>query len=311
MLTEVPARDGFAHEAFVYDDAAALVRGAADFIRTGVETGEAVLVAVPGEKLGMLRDELADVRDRVDWMDSAQAGHNPARMIPFWRELLAPHAEAGRPLRAVAELAPTRSSAEDEEAVLNEALLNLAFRRATGFRLRCPYDARTAPDELISTLERTHPVMLNGVPRPSPAFDPEAAAAAVFRSSLPARPSTPQRWPVALTELRGLRFRVRDAAVRHGLGEDRADDFTLATHEICKNSVKFAGGGSLAVWVDGDTMICEVADRGRITELLVGRSTPPPSAENGRGLWLANQLCDLVQIRSTDDGTVIRLHAVR
>ena len=31
----------------------------------------------------------------------------------------------------------------------------------------------------------------------------------------------------------------------------------------------------------------------------------------GRGVWLANQLCDLVQIRSGAAGTVVRLHARR
>jgi anti-sigma regulatory factor (Ser/Thr protein kinase) len=34
---------------------------------------------------------------------------------------------------------------------------------------------------------------------------------------------------------------------------------------------------------------------------------PPLSDEGGRGLWLANQLCDLVQIRSGENGTVVRL----
>ena len=30
-----------------------------------------------------------------------------------------------------------------------------------------------------------------------------------------------------------------------------------------------------------------------------------------RGLWLANQLCDLVQIRTLPAGTVVRLHMNR
>jgi hypothetical protein len=28
----------------------------------------------------------------------------------------------------------------------------------------------------------------------------------------------------------------------------------------------------------------------------------------GYGLWIANQMCELVQIRSGDGGTVVRLH---
>ena len=33
--------------------------------------------------------------------------------------------------------------------------------------------------------------------------------------------------------------------------------------------------------------------------------------ENGRGMWLANQLCDLVQLRSSPEGTVVRMHMQR
>ena len=36
-----------------------------------------------------------------------------------------------------------------------------------------------------------------------------------------------------------------------------------------------------------------------------GRMAPTPAA---RGLWLANRLCDLVQVRSGEQGTVVRLH---
>ncbi|MEA2685742.1 MAG: hypothetical protein QOE93_937 [Actinomycetota bacterium] len=30
--------------------------------------------------------------------------------------------------------------------------------------------------------------------------------------------------------------------------------------------------------------------------------------DHGRGLWMANQLCDLVQLRTFASGTVVRLH---
>ena len=55
-------------------------------------------------------------------------------------------------------------------------------------------------------------------------------------------------------------------------------------------------------------MVCEVADAVRIDDPLAGRERPPADAPNGRGLWLANQLCDLTQLRSGEDGTVLRLH---
>jgi hypothetical protein len=36
---------------------------------------------------------------------------------------------------------------------------------------------------------------------------------------------------------------------------------------------------------------------------------PPPDGARGRGLWLASELCDVLEMWSDDGGTVIRLHA--
>ena len=41
---------------------------------------------------------------------------------------------------------------------------------------------------------------------------------------------------------------------------------------------------------------------------LAGRVLPSIHLPGGRGLRIANQLCDLVQIRSTPEGTTVRLH---
>jgi Histidine kinase-like ATPase domain len=60
-----------------------------------------------------------------------------------------------------------------------------------------------------------------------------------------------------------------------------------------------------------DAAICEVRDRGYLDQPLAGRESPARDAEGGRGLWLANQFCDLVQIRSSEAGTVVRLHKSR
>jgi hypothetical protein len=55
-------------------------------------------------------------------------------------------------------------------------------------------------------------------------------------------------------------------------------------------------------------VICEISDAGSIADPLVGRENPPVDRLGGRGLWMANQLCDLVQVRSGAFGTVVRLH---
>jgi len=58
---------------------------------------------------------------------------------------------------------------------------------------------------------------------------------------------------------------------------------------------------------DGD-VVCEVTDGGRLDDPLAGRRTPAPSEPGGRGLWLMNQLCDLVELRATAAGVTLRLH---
>ena len=83
----------------------------------------------------------------------------------------------------------------------------------------------------------------------------------------------------------------------------------LAVSEIAANSACHRdGSGTFAVWITDASVICEVRDRGRIEHPLAGRLRPGPDQPGGRGLWLANQLCDLVQIRVTARGSTVRLH---
>ena len=82
----------------------------------------------------------------------------------------------------------------------------------------------------------------------------------------------------------------------------------LAVNEILTNSVRHGGGtGVLRIWQDDETLVCEVRDGGRIDDPLADRRRPRPDQTGGRGLWIANQLCDLVQLRSLADGSVVRV----
>jgi hypothetical protein len=68
------------------------------------------------------------------------------------------------------------------------------------------------------------------------------------------------------------------------------------------------GAGQLSVhmWDRVDVLVCELADTTVIEDLLVGRRlTQSPGRD---WVCLANQVCDLVQVRSGDSGTIIRTH---
>jgi anti-sigma regulatory factor (Ser/Thr protein kinase) len=83
----------------------------------------------------------------------------------------------------------------------------------------------------------------------------------------------------------------------------------LAVSEVATNSIRHGGGqGEIRAWTDGGSLVCEVTDRGHITAPLAGRERPAMNDGHGAGLWLANQLCDLVQVYSSAHGTTIRLY---
>ncbi len=134
--------------------------------------------------------------------------------------------------------------------------------------------------------------------------DPDCLA-----GELPPPQSRPEVLAFGLGELGEVRRRVAGAAGRSGLDSREAADLVTATNELAANSVVHGGGnGTLRLWSEGNELLAEVEDRGLIEEPLVGRLRPVLSQEGGRGLWLANQLCDLVQIRSGRGGTRVRLH---
>lgn len=109
-----------------------------------------------------------------------------------------------------------------------------------------------------------------------------------------------------LAELRQV---VSAWATAQALETERVEELVLAVNELATNSVRHGGGkGTLLLWREDDTLLCEVRDRGKIQDPLLGRTRPRPEAQSGRGLWLVNQLCDLVQIRSADTGSVVRVH---
>jgi anti-sigma regulatory factor (Ser/Thr protein kinase) len=84
----------------------------------------------------------------------------------------------------------------------------------------------------------------------------------------------------------------------------------LAVDELATNAIRHgAGAGVLRVWGAPGELICQVEDGGRIEDALAGRRIPMIEQAKGFGLWLVNQLCELVEIRTGQTGTMIRAHA--
>jgi anti-sigma regulatory factor (Ser/Thr protein kinase) len=127
-------------------------------------------------------------------------------------------------------------------------------------------------------------------------------------AGLPLAPLRAERLEFGLDDLHDVRSLVATGAGAGGLEPARVSDLVVAASELAANSILYGGGRGLAtVWEDGAAVFVEVADAGTIVDPKVGQVRPDPTAEDGRGLYIANQLCDQVAIDSTDTGTRIRL----
>jgi anti-sigma regulatory factor (Ser/Thr protein kinase) len=308
-----PARE-FAHEALLYAGADEFVAATASFIREGVEAGEPVLVVVGAGKIARLREELNGHGDGVLFADMADVGANPARIIPAWQAFVAEHLRDDRPVRGIGEpIWAGRSRDEVVECQRHESLLNLAFADAPAWRLLCPYDTSALDDAVIAEALRSHPIVVRSGRRvASDQYRGLGGPARPFDLPLPEPPFDTVELPFDGAHLAGSRQFVTRRAVDAGLSSGQTHDLVLAVNEILTNSIRHGGGGgTLRMWQDDGRIVCEVEDRGQITDPLVDRRRPDPNQPGGRGLWMANQLCDLVQLRSPGNGTVVRLHMRR
>jgi hypothetical protein len=85
---------------------------------------------------------------------------------------------------------------------------------------------------------------------------------------------------------------------------------THAVHQGCARSRRADPGGREPAHDRRASNRCRQG-RGPGRDPLTDRRRPAPNQDGGRGLWLANQLCDLVQIRSFPSGTTVRMHMHR
>jgi anti-sigma regulatory factor (Ser/Thr protein kinase) len=299
-------QDGFQHEALIYENSSDYLAGTVPFLLAAVEAGEPAMVAVGSSQREMIEGALGEAAEAVRFADMEKLGRNPAWIIPFWREFV--EEAKGHSVRGIGEpVWASRTEAALDECRRHEALLNFAFAPEPSWSLLCPYDAASLDHGIIEKVACSHPhIHREGRREKSFMFDPEPDC---FAGELPPPASPPETIAFGLTELGEVRHRVAAAAKATGMDSLAVADLVTATSELAANSVMHGGGaGVLRLWREEGRLLAEVEDRGRIEEPLVGRLRPDISQEGGRGLWLANQLCDLVQIRSGDEGTVVRLH---
>jgi anti-sigma regulatory factor (Ser/Thr protein kinase) len=287
------------------------------FLGAATAADEPVLLALPGEHLEQFRG-LAGHSGRLAYQDMREVGRNPNHLLPLMKGWIAAQGSVGAPsaadperrMRIVSESVwPGRSYPERAECLRHEALVNAALADAP-VTLLCPYDAARLDAETLAGVELTHPAILeDGRRRPSLAH-PGLAALDLDEIWPLEPPSAPVHEHDLGTSLQELRQAVAADPLAGGLSSDRRSDLVLAVNEATTNAVRHGEGGcSARIWHDGRCLVTEIVSDSAVRDpLTVRRSRPAPEADGGRGLWLINQVCDLVEMRSGHAGMTLRLH---
>jgi anti-sigma regulatory factor (Ser/Thr protein kinase) len=303
MKTEFATGGAFSHEAVLYRQPAQYRSAVLGFVRDGLTRSEPVLVAVPAQAADAIRGSLDD-QPEVAFVDMGQLGRNPGRIIPALWDFVDRH--VGRAVRFVSEpVWPGRSAAEIRAAAAHEAMVNLAFAAAP-VAVLCPYDVDRLGPKVTATATRMHPALRTA---DGTEDSPDYAAGYLPRGA---------RWPLSRPPARALRLDYADDlrsvrawvgayAQEAGLSADRLPDLIIAVGEVIANTLRHtSGGGTVFLWRTRSEVICQVSDTGCITDPLVGLRRP--LGPGGLGLWVVNQVCDLVELRTGPRGTTIRMH---
>ena len=290
------------------------------FVREGIERGQPVLVAVIAPRIAAMRDALGSCADQVQFVDMAELGRNPARIIPAWRDFIESHTAvhsgdpdvpAGTPIRGVGE--PVwlgRRHSEIEECQFHEALLNLAVSPDTPLWLICPYDADVLDADLIDEAHRSHPAIIE----PDSYRGSTTYGGAYHVGSLFGLGLSPPTGPVRNLVVNGddghqVADWVRRWAEASGLSGQRSGRLATAMRTITQASVTRPGQSEvLQLWQDCSAFICQLHDPGHVQDPMIGRHSDGQDTPRGQALRIANEFCDLVQVRSGPGGTTVRVH---
>ena len=306
-MVTVAASNRFRHLAWFYQGCGEYLTAVRSLVHASQVRGDVVLVAVPDRNAQLMSQALGNGSADVALVDMTALGGNPARIIPALLAWARKH--RGQHACCIGEpVWPGRTAAETQEAIRHEALLNLAFRDrpATFF---CLYDSAGLPASVIADAASTHPAVVN---------DRQEAPSASYLGP----PGLPPRCTEALPrppahavllryagDLRAVRSFVTSRATGAGLTPARIADLVLAVSELAANTLRHTdGGGTVQAWVTPEEFICQVADTGEITDPLARHRARPERPLGGAGLWLVNEVCDLVEARSGQAGTTTRLH---
>jgi anti-sigma regulatory factor (Ser/Thr protein kinase) len=306
-----PAPRSLIHQALLYETADQFLASAVPFVAEGLHRGDAVIAVTTDANAELLRQNLDSAADDVTFIEASRWYDAPGRTLAaYHRHIDSLHRET---LRVIGEPIWTGLDAlETSEWGRYESIVNVSLAAAPA-RIMCGYDRRSLPTAVLDDALRTHPELAVGdATEPSAAYADPASYYAEHTGVLTEPPLTGVEQLTIFADLAPMRAFVARHAPHLGVPATRLDEFILAINEIATNAIRHGGGSAnVRLWATERRVICEVSDSGTISEVFLGFLRPDPHGERGHGLWIARQMCDLLEIHAGQPGTTVRMHIRR
>lgn len=303
---------GLRHEACLYAGTDEFLRLTLPWVREGLQAGDPIIAVAHRANADALREALGADAGQVDLRTSESWYLSPARSFRGFIGFAAAHPEA-KCVRMIGEpLWPLQWENAVREYAHYEAVFNVIAQDSPIWAL-CPYGVNALPDHVLDHAYSTHPrVRTASASSANEHFVEPDDYCAHLADAMSDPPGATQM--IAVTaDLQALCTAIAEAAGDAGVEPQRVRLLMLAVHELATNALTHADGFATArTWTTPDSFVCEVASHGRsLSETTAGYVPVDPSSDRGRGLWLVRQLCDLVEVRSRNSRTVIRVHMRR
>jgi AcrR family transcriptional regulator len=290
------------HEAFIYSSDHEYAAVLVPFLREAVAAGQPAIAVTAPDRARLIQRELGADASSILFFDADEWYRRPGAAVQEWEDVLAQQAGQAELIRAVGDVRFGDDAAEQALWMRYESLFNRAFADTPAWVV-CTYDARTASEELLAGVRRSHPIVTTASSRgTSPEhFSLPELGAAIGPLSTVEVPSARHAQPVVITdnrELPAIRRRLTWPALVAGLSRDSVEDLTMAVTALAAAAVGTGRSASIRAFSTGTEWICQVSSDGSIRSLNELQSAAP--------LIIGRLVCDRVELSAGPEGFVVR-----
>jgi anti-sigma regulatory factor (Ser/Thr protein kinase) len=317
--SERSGQDTFEHAALIVDSDDGLRTRLVPAVRRCLLLDLPVMVVVGAHTERLLRADLGEHGDRVRWGRPGAFYQRLGFAFEGFRRLLAAHHADGRRVHLFTE--PDVASGAGPALPVDRAAAYLPYEAVRndvyapyGCPVTCVWDGRRHPPTIIEGARslHNHEVTEAGSVMNARYVAPADHLAGRNHRPLPSPPQTPEV-DISLSgldDLPLLRTGVEHWAKRRSFLPAAAGDIVIAVGEVASNGlVHGAPPVRVRGWHVGGALVVQVDDAGgRPLPAAAGYYPPTTRPGNGRGLWLARQLADVVTAYTGPGVTSVRLH---